>query len=274
MKVIELTDLNRPELDVFVRLTEPQLRNRLEPTMGIFIAESLKVVRIALQHGLQPVAFLSEAKYLDSQLSSLIEGHDDLPVYTAPRALLAQLTGYELTRGFLCAMRRPSLPSVAQVCREARRIAVVDGVANASNTGAIFRAAAALGIDGLLLTASCCDPLNRRSVRVSMGTLFQLPWTNVGNDGLPLSFSEVHGTLHRLGFTTVALALTEKALSIDNPALARCDRLAILLGSEGDGLPADTIAACDFVAKIPMLHDVDSLNVAAAAAVAFWQLAR
>ena len=274
MNLIELNDLNRPELDVFMRLTEPQLRNRLEPAQGIFIAESLKVVRIALQQGLQPLAFLAEQKFVDSQLAALLEGRSDVPVYTAPRALLAQLTGYELTRGFLCAMRRPTLPSVAAVCAAGPRIAVVDGVANASNTGAIFRAAAALGIDGVLLTATCCDPLNRRSVRVSMGTLFQLPWTNVGADGQPLTFDEVHATLHRQGFRSVALALADGAMPIDAPQLRAADRLAIFLGSEGDGLPPATIATCDYVARIPMLRGVDSLNVAAAAAVAFWQLCR
>ncbi len=274
MNVIELTDLERPELDVFMHLTEAQLRNRLEPQKGIFIAESLKVVRIALQQGYEPVAILTEAKYLDSQLAPLIEGRYEVPVYTAPAALLATLTGYALTRGFLCAMRRPQLPTVEAVCRDARRVAVVDGVANSTNTGAIFRAAAALGIDGVLLTSTCCDPLNRRSVRVSMGTLFQLPWTNVGLDRQPLRFPEVHATLHALGFQTVALALTERACAIDDPRLAQADRLAILLGSEGDGLPAETIDSCDHVAKIPMLHGVDSLNVAAAAAVAFWQLCR
>ena len=266
MKIINITDLNQPELDVYARLTESQLRNRLEPEKGIFIAESLKVVRIALAAGLKPLSFLAERKYIDEQITSLIGDDNATPIYTGEREVLAQLTGYELTRGFLCAMRRPQLPTVEEVCRGKRRIAVMDSVVNSTNTGAIFRASTALGIEGLLLTPTCCDPLNRRSVRVSMGTVFQMPWTFTQS---PVAYPR---QLHELGFTTVALALSDKAVSIDSPTLQRIDRMAIVMGTEGDGLSKEVIEACDYVAMIPMQRGVDSLNVAAAAAVAFWQL--
>ena len=281
MNIITITDLNHPELDVYARLTEAQLRNRLEPEKGVFIAESLKVVRIALENGLRPLSFLAEQKYVDEQLAPLFERYGlggDIPVYTGLREVLAQLTGYELSRGFLCAMRRPQLPTAEEVCAGRRRIAVLDSVVNSTNTGAIFRAATALGIEALLLTPTCCDPLNRRSVRVSMGTIFQMPWTFL--NGKRKTESEKQGTeyldyidtLKGLGFTTVALALTDKSVSIDNPALQGIDRMAIIMGTEGDGLPSEVIAACDYTAKIPMQRGVDSLNVAAAASVAFWQL--
>ena len=266
MKIINITDLNQPELDVYARLTESQLRNRLEPEKGIFIAESLKVVRIALAAGLKPLSFLAERKYIDEQITSLIGDDNATPIYTGEREVLAQLTGYELTRGFLCAMRRPQLPTVEEVCRGKRRIAVMDSVVNSTNTGAIFRASTALGIEGLLLTPTCCDPLNRRSVRVSMGTVFQMPWTFTQS---PVAYPR---QLRELGFTTVALALSDKAVSIDDPVLQRIDRMAIVMGTEGDGLSPEVIAACDYTAKIPMQRGVDSLNVAAAASVAFWQL--
>lgn len=281
MKIINITDLNQPELDVYTRLTEAQLRNRLEPEKGIFIAESLKVVRIALEYGLEPLSFLAERKYIDEQLEPLFKIHyskfkiDTVPVYTGEREVLAQLTGYELTRGFLCAMRRPKLPSAEEVCRGKSRIAVLDSVVNSTNTGAIFRASTALGIEGLLLTPTCCDPLNRRSVRVSMGTVFQMPWTytNANRSGVPpCTPSPYINEIKGLGFTTVALALSDNAVSIDAPALQGIDRIAIVMGTEGDGLSKDVINACDYVAKIPMQRGVDSLNVAAAAAVAFWQL--
>lgn len=286
MKIINITDLNQPELDVYTRLTEAQLRNRLEPEKGIFIAESLKVVRIALEYGLEPLSFLAERKYIDEQLEPLFKIHnskfkiDTVPVYTGEREVLAQLTGYELTRGFLCAMRRPELPSAEEVCRGKSRIAVLDSVVNSTNTGAIFRASTALGIEGLLLTPTCCDPLNRRSVRVSMGTVFQMPWSYIGESIKALGevIGELKGQMNYIsilkdmGFKTVALALSDKAVSIDDPALNSEERLAIVMGTEGDGLSAETIEACDYVAKIPMQRGVDSLNVAAAASIAFWQL--
>ena len=267
MNIVHINSLDLPELDVYARLTESQLRNRLEPEKGIFIAESLKVVRIALQRGLQPLSFLAEEKYVEEQILPLVADQYDVPVFTGPRQLLASLTGYELSRGFLCAMRRPTLPSVEEVCSGKRRIAVMDSVVNSTNTGAIFRAATALGIEALLLTPTCCDPLNRRSVRVSMGTVFQMPWTYI--EQWPTGGID---RLHNLGFSTVALALNDNAVSIDDPSLRASDRLAIVMGTEGDGLSAQTIAACDHVAMIPMQNGVDSLNVAAAAAVAFWQL--
>lgn len=269
MKVINVDTLDLPELDVYARLTESQLRNRLEPEKGIFIAESLKVVRIALQCGMVPLSFLAERKYVDEQVCELVEKYNlvDVPVFCGERDILACLTGYELSRGFLCALRRPKLPSVEEVCAGRHRVAVMDGVVNSTNTGAIFRAATALGIEALLLSPTCCDPLNRRSVRVSMGTVFQMPWTYV-NDW-PLGGI---AKLHELGFSTVALALSDKAVSIDDVSLKQHDRLAIIMGTEGDGLSSQTIEACDHVAMIPMQRGVDSLNVAAAAAVAFWQL--
>lgn len=289
MNIITITDLERPELDVYARLTEAQLRNRLEPEKGVFIAESLKVVRIALENGFRPLSFLAEQKYVDEQIAPLFArfGLDDgTPVYTGPREVLARLTGYELTRGFLCAMHRPQLPTVEEVCAGRRRIAVLDSVVNSTNTGAIFRAATALGIEALLLTPTCCDPLNRRSVRVSMGTVFQMPWSYVGElMEVRGELKEVRGKLRevkgqmnyipaikQLGFTTVALALSDKSVSIDDPVLQGIDRMAIVMGTEGDGLSPEVIAACDYTAKIPMQRGVDSLNVAAAASVAFWQL--
>ena len=289
MNIITITDLERPELDVYARLTEAQLRNRLEPEKGVFIAESLKVVRIALENGFRPLSFLAEQKYVDEQIAPLFArfGLDDgTPVYTGQREVLARLTGYELMRGFLCAMRRPQLPTAEEVCAGRRRIAVLDSVVNSTNTGAIFRAATALGIEALLLTPTCCDPLNRRSVRVSMGTVFQMPWSYVGElREVRGELREVRGELREvkgqmnyisaikgLGFTTVALALSDKSVSIDDPVLQGIDRMAIVMGTEGDGLSPEVIAACDYTAKIPMQRGVDSLNVAAAASVAFWQL--
>lgn len=264
---IHLHSLDLPDLQVYSRLTEAQLRNRLEPDKGIFIAESPKVIRVALDAGCQPLSLLTEECHLDTQAADIVARLGDVPVYVGPRELLARLTGYELTRGVLCAMRRPQLPSPTEVCREAHRVVVVDNVVNSTNTGAIFRAAAALGIDAALLTPTCCDPLNRRSVRVSMGTVFQLPWTY-----LPASREEAFAQLHQLGFKIAAMALSPRAISIDNPLLVQEERLAILMGTEGDGLPESTINRCDYVVKIPMSRGVDSLNVAAAAAIAFWQL--
>lgn len=269
--IIEITDLSAPELEAYTQLTHAQLRNRLEPEKGIFIAESTKVIACALKAGCQPVSALMERNHIDSFLSHLPEGQTNIPIYTADREVLEGLTGYQLTRGVLCAMRRPVQPSVEELCRSARRIAVLENITDATNVGAIFRSAAALGMDGVLVTPCCCDPLYRRAVRVSMGTVFQIPWAQIGDHQSQwpqpgLSY------LQELGFKTVAMALTDDSVSIDDPVLAQAEKLAIILGTEGDGLSARTIAGCDYTARIPMLHGVDSLNVAAAGAVIFWQL--
>ncbi|MCF0212143.1 MAG: RNA methyltransferase [Bacteroidales bacterium] len=266
MNLIEITSLNDPGVDLFASLTESQLRNRLDPEKGIFIAESPKVIAIALDRGYTPLAMLAEHKHITGDAAPLIARCGNIPIYTGPNGLLAQLTGYDLTRGVLCAMRRPQPLTVDDVCRDARRIAVVDSVVNATNTGAIFRAAASLGMDGVILTNTASDPLNRRSVRVSMGTVFMLPWCCV--PGGPLLIRR----LKALGFATAALALSEDSITIDNPLLKQADRLALVLGNEGDGLPPALLKECDYVAKIPMQRGVDSLNVAAAAAVAFWEV--
>lgn len=264
--IIELTTLDVPELDVFARLTEAQLRNRLEPEKGVFIAESPKVIGTALDRGYEPLALLLPRKHVTGQAAPLLARcGPDVPVYTADDALLAQLTGFAVTRGVLCAMRRPRLPDVAAVCAGARRIAVLEGIVDATNIGAIFRSAAGLGMDGVLVTPTCCDPLYRRAVRVSMGTVFQVPWTRLERDDWPAQ-------LAALGFRTAAMALTDRSVPLDDPALAAEERLAIVLGAEGDGLAAETIARCDHTVRIPMRHGVDSLNVAAASAVAFWEL--
>ena len=258
-QIIEITDLSLPALDTYARLTENQLRNRLEPQKGIFIAESLKVIRSALAAGCRPVSFLMERKHLEGQAKSLLEAWPQIPVYTGQREVLSALTGYALTRGILCAMERPTLPPVNSVCKNARRIAILEGVVDATNIGAIFRSAAALNMDGILLTSTCCDPLNRRAVRVSMGTVFQIPWTYIS-------------TLRTLGFATAALALREDSLSLGDSLLYKEKKLALLLGAEGDGLKDETIDGCTYTVRIPMAHGVDSLNVAAASAVAFWEL--
>ncbi|MCD8331472.1 MAG: RNA methyltransferase [Oscillospiraceae bacterium] len=271
--VIELNDLSRPELDAFARLTEAQLRNRLEPEKGIFIAESPKVIHRALDAGCRPLSLLMERRQLTGQGRAVIDRCGNVPVYTGERALLKELTGYTLTRGILCAMRRPCLPDVEQLCAEARRVAVLENITDATNVGAIFRSAAALGMDAVLVTPSCCDPLCRRAVRVSMGAVFQIPWGHIGED--PADWPEVGlNMLGRLSFQTAAMALREDALSVDAPELRQTERLAVVLGTEGDGLRADTIAHCDYTVRIPMERGVDSLNVAAASAVAFWQLGR
>lgn len=272
-RIMELTDLNAPELDLFARLTEAQLRNRREPEKGIFIAESPKVIRCALRAGLQPLALLMERRHLTGQGASLMEDCGDIPVYTGDSALLAQLTGFSLSRGILCAMRRPAPLSARQVCNGARRVAVLENIVDSTNIGAIFRSAAALGVDGVLLTPSCGDPLSRRAARVSMGTVFQIPWGRIGQR--PEDWPEAGlEQLKAWGFQTAALALTDQSLTIDTPQLRQCERLAILLGTEGDGLTDQTIALCDAAVRIPMQHGVDSLNVAAAGAVAFWELCR
>lgn len=265
--IIPVTDLQMPEVQPYTCLTDARFRNRLEPEKGIFIAESPKVIKVALASGHKAISLLTEEKHIEGQAAEIIETLGDIPIYTGSRELLAQITGYELTRGVLCAMQRPLLPSVELLCQTSRRIVIMDNVVNSTNTGAIFRAAAALGIDAALLTPTCCDPLNRRSVRVSMGTVFQLPWTyltdNIRND---------FDTLRQNGYKTVAMALTPNAISINDPALQKEERLAIIMGTEGDGLSADTLSLCDYIVKIPMSHGVDSLNVAAAASIAFWEL--
>ncbi len=263
---IELRDLSAPELDVYRRLTEAQLRNRLEPEKGIFIAESPKVIDAALDAGCEPLSLLMERRQLSGQGAALL-ARCPVPVYTGDRELLASLTGYTLSRGILCAMRRPRLPAPEAVCAGARRLAVLEGVVDATNIGAIFRSAAALGMDGVLLSPSCCDPLNRRAVRVSMGTVFKIPWAFL--PGWP---GEGLALLREQGFQTAALALRSDAVLIDDPRLMAVDRLALVLGTEGDGLADSTVAACGYTVRIPMARGVDSLNVAAAGALAFWQL--
>lgn len=270
-QIIEITDFSAPELDVYARLTEAQLLNRFEPAKGMFIAESPKVIDRALNAGCRPVSLLMERKDIDGSAAEIIARCPDIPVFTADRDVLAQLTGYHLTRGVLCAMLRPKLPSVEEVLQNARRVAVLENVMNPTNVGAIFRSAAALGMDAVLLTPGCSDPLYRRSARVSMGTVFQIPWTYIGSE---ISHWPEPGmdTLRKLGFKTTAMALRDDSLSVDDPELAQVEKLAIILGSEGDGLTDHTIADCDYTVKIPMYHGVDSLNVAAASAVAFWEL--
>lgn len=271
-KIIEITSLACPELDVYARLTQAQLRSRLEPEKGIFIAESPKVIARALEAGCRPLSFLMEKKHIAGQAASLLaQCSDDLPVYTGESDLLAQLTGFQLTRGILCAMRRPVQPSVESLCTGARRVAVLENIVDSTNVGAIFRSAAALHIDAVLVTPSCCDPLCRRSIRVSMGTVFQVPWTVIGTAAADWPQPGLD-RLRQMGFKTAALALSDRSVSIDDPQLMAEEKLAIILGTEGDGLSARTIADCDYTVKIPMSHGVDSLNVAAASAVAFWQL--
>lgn len=269
--VIEISDFLSPDLDVFARLTEAQLRSRFEPEKGVFIAESPKVIGLALDAGCQPISLLMERKHIAGQAHDIIARCGDIPVYTADRSLLAGLTGFQLTRGVLCAMRRPQLSGVEALCAGARRVAVLEGIADSTNVGAIFRSAAALDIDTVLLTPSCCDPLCRRAVRVSMGTIFQVPWTRIGSEPSAWPRQGI-ARLRKLGFKTVAMALSDTAVSIEDPQLAAEEKLAIVLGTEGNGLAPRTIADCDYTACIPMSHHVDSLNVAAASAVAFWQL--
>ena len=275
MEIIRIESLHDPRVQMFTTLTEAQLRNRLEPLKGIFIAESPKVIGVALQAGYQPIAMLCEERHIEGDARDVItmaedawqqtadgDGGEAFPVYTGSRELLAQLTGYTLTRGVLCAMRRPEERRVEEVCSKARRVAVIHGVVDTTNIGAIFRSAAALGIDAVLLTRDSCDPLNRRAVRVSMGSVFLVPWTWIDN----------LGQLQTLRFRTAAMALSDDSIALDNPVLKQEERLAIILGTEGDGLPQHTIAGADYVVRIPMAHGVDSLNVAAASAVAFWEL--
>jgi tRNA G18 (ribose-2'-O)-methylase SpoU len=272
MNLIHITSFEDSALDVFARLTEPQLRNKLEPRKGIFIAESPKVIDRALEGGMEPLAMLLACEIIDQE-QSLIDRCGDIPVYTGDAAMLRKLTGFSLTRGVLCAMRRPKLPRVEEVLDGARRVAVFEEIVDHTNVGAMFRSAAALDVDAVLVTPTCADPLYRRSVRVSMGTVFQVPWTRIGND--------VHDwpepgmqQLHDLGFKTAAFALSDDSVPLDDKTLNAEDKLAMLFGTEGDGLSSRTIARCDYTVRIPMSHNVDSLNVAAASAVAFWQLCR
>ena len=271
--IIEITDFHAPELDPYARLTQNQLRNRLEPEKGIFIAESPKVISRALDAGYKPVSLLMERKQITGPAAGILSRCGDAPVYTADREMLAELTGFELTRGVLCAFRRPAPRPVEELCKNARRVAVLEGIVDSTNVGAIFRSAAALNMDAVLINPSCCDPLCRRAVRVSMGTVFQVPWGQLGET--PADWPEKGmDILHSLGFKTAAMALSDRSVSIDDEQLAKEPKLAIVLGTEGDGLAAGTIASCDYTVRIPMSHGVDSLNVAAASAVAFWQLGK
>lgn len=271
--IIEIEDFLAPELDVYARLTEHQVKNRRDPTQGLFIAESPNVIERALDAGYEPVSLLMERRHVERQAAHVIERCGDIPVYTSTLDVLTQLTGFALTRGVLCAMHRRALPQAEDICRNARRVAVLEDVMNPTNVGAIFRSAAALGIDAVLLTPACCDPLYRRAVRVSMGTVFQVPWAYIGDE---LSDWPDKGIdrLHAMGYKIAAMALSDNSVPVDDPALMAEEKLAILLGTEGDGLAASTIAGCDYTVRIPMSHGVDSLNVAAASAVAFWQLCR
>lgn len=258
-----ITDINDPRIAIFARLTEAQLRNRLNPQEGLFIAESPKVIHVALDAGYEPVALLAEEKHITGDAASIISRAPAMEIFTGSREILAEITGYTLTRGVLCAMRRKPLPTLEDICHDARRVVVIDGVTDTTNIGAIFRSAAALGIDGVLLTKTSCDPLNRRSIRVSMGSVFLVPWCWIDD---PVA------DLHNVDFKTAAMALTDKSVSIDDPQLNTEPKLAIIMGTEGDGLAQKVIEDADYTARIPMSHNVDSLNVAAAAAVAFWQL--
>ena len=269
--IIEITDFHAPELDIYARLNENQLLNRAEPSKGLFIAESPKVVERAMNAGYEPVSMLVEKKHIEGEAKDVIARCGDIPVYTAEFEVLKQLTGFALTRGVLCAMRRRPLPSVEEVCKGAKRIAILENVMNPTNVGAIFRSAAALNIDAVLLTPACSNPLYRRAARVSMGTVFQIPWTYFSGDEAAWPQPGID-ILKSLGFKTAAMALCDESVSIDDEKLMSEEKLAIILGTEGDGLATATIADCDYTVKIPMSHGVDSLNVAAASAVAFWQL--
>ena len=262
--IYEISSIDDPRVAIFATMTETQLRNRLNAEQGLFIAESPKVIRVALQAGYEPQALLCEQKHIDGDAADIIKAHPTMPVYTGTRELLSQLTGYTLTRGVLCAMRRKPEPTIADTLRDAKRVCVIDSVCDTTNIGAIFRSAAALGIDAVILTRSSCDPLNRRSIRVSMGTVFLVPWT----------WLDDYQQLRDLGFKTAAMALSNNSISLSDPILKQQDCLAVIMGTEGEGLPQETIEDADFTVRIPMYHQVDSLNVAAAAAVAFWELTR
>ncbi len=260
--IYEITSIEDPRMAPFCKLTEAQLRHQQNADQGLFIAESPKVIRVALQAGYEPMALLCEKKHIEGDAADIIEGHPDMPVYTGTRELLSELTGYTLTRGVLCAMQRKPEPLLDEILKDARRVCIIDAVCDTTNIGAIFRSAAALGIDAVLLTRSSCEPLNRRAIRVSMGTVFLVPWT----------WLDDYEALQQIGFKTAAMALTDKSISLDDPILKQQERLAVIMGTEGEGLPQATIEQADFTVRIPMFHQVDSLNVAAAAAVAFWEL--
>ena len=264
--IIEVTDFSAPELDVYARLSEGQLLSRGDTEKGLFIAESPKVIKRALDAGYEPVSCLMEKRHFEGEGREILSEMNDVPVYCAEFDVLTQLTGFKLTRGMLCAMRRKKLPTVAEICENKKRIVILDKVMNPTNVGAIMRSAAALGMDAVLLTPGCSDPLYRRAARVSMGTVFQIEWTFLPDDSLD--------EIKSLGFKTVAMALKNDTLSIDDPMLLAEDKLAVIMGTEGDGLSDNTIADCDYTVKIPMFHGVDSLNVAAASAVAFYQLGK
>ena len=271
--IIHIQDFSLPGLEAYVRLTEAQLRSRQDPAKALFIADSLKVIGHALDAGCEPVSMLMEEKHIAGQAAETIARCGDIPVYTGPSELLAQLTGYQLTRGILCAMRRPAEKDPGLILRDAHRVAVIEGVVDPTNVGAIMRSAAALNMDAVLLDPTCCDPLHRRAVRVSMGTVFQVPWARIGDRPATLAGQGL-ALLRSYGFKTAAMALNDSAISIDDPVLTAEEKLAVVLGTEGDGLPHATIDACDYCVMIPMSHGVDSLNVAAASAVAFWQLGK
>ncbi len=270
---IKIEDFSAPELDLYARLTGAQLRSKLEPEKAVFIAESPEVIRVAMAAGIEPISLLTDERLINSAVANIIDKMGEKPVYIATREVLSSLTGFALTRGALAAMRRPALPTVEEVLKNARRVAVLEEVADSTNIGALFRSAAALNIDAVLITPTCCDPLCRRAVRVSMGTVFQVPWTQIGEVAQDWPEKGL-AQLSELGFKTVAMALTDESVSIDDENLMSEEKLAIILGTEGTGLKAETIRGCDYTAKIPMSHGVDSLNVACAGAVAFWQLGR
>ncbi len=270
-QIIEITDLSAPELDAYARLTEAQLRSRRDADKAIFIAESPNVIARALDAGCAPVSFLMERRHIEGQAKELLDRCSEVPVYTADRDVLAKLTGYEMTRGILCAMKRPAPRRMEEICANAHRVAVLEGIVDSTNVGAIFRSAAALHVDAVLLSPTCCDPLTRRSARVSMGTVFQIPWARIGNTAADWPETGLE-QLRKLGFKTAAMALSDRSVSIDDPVLKAEEKLAIVLGTEGSGLLDETIEGCDYTVKIPMSHGVDSLNVAAASAVAFWEL--
>ena len=281
MKITEITDYNDKALDVYARLTGNQLKSRLDPKGAVIIAESPTVIDVALNAGLEPISLLTDTRLVNSAVSKIIERLDtyaqehgtEIPIFTAERELLSNMTGFELTRGALCAMRRPEASDVREVLRDAKRVAVLEGVTDTTNIGALFRSAAALNMDAVLVTPTCCDPLSRRALRVSMGTVLQVPFARIGETAADWPEKGL-ALLKEMGFATVAMALTDESVSIDDEVLGKEERLAIILGTEGDGLAKTTIAAADYTAKIPMSHGVDSLNVAAAGAVAFWQLGR
>lgn len=271
MNLIEIKDLSKPELDAYARLTGAQLKSKQSPEKGVFIAESPKVISLALNAGMEPLSLLMSRRHIDGNAADIIARCGDVPVFTGDEEMLEQLTGFELTRGVLCAMRRPKARSVEAVCAHTRRVAVLESIVDPTNVGAIFRSAAALGMDAVLITPSCCDPLHRRAVRVGMGSVFQVPWAQIGASAGDWPEAGLE-QLHALGFKTAAMALSDSAVSIDDPQLHAEEKLAVVLGTEGDGLSGSTIARCDYTVCIPMSHGVDSLNVAAASAVAFWQL--